>query len=385
MAPKKSSPKSISSSRIDFDKGFSAYVASNQKVWEHDRSQTVGASEVFGCHRHNFFKKRAPELAGVPEEVDPEWGHTERGNLIENEFVVPCLRAMFGEDNCFLMGEDQKTIVDGRLSATPDGVVVNLAQDALANYGVEDIGEIGMIATEVKSFGGEHAAPKKLKVHDNDDPSIVHIRYEPKPRHKGQNIVQMGLLRRKTNYQPDYGAVLYSNPVNLKDVRVAPVKYDDAVYKVAKERAEAVFAPNATAADFSAEGVLINECQYCDFVDACNAVEMERFPDRVVPLAEIDPHQTKELEDLARKVAKMRKEYSQLEKDKKVEEAKLKDMMFDIGTTRFSNNGVSASVSKCAGRKSIDKDRLEEEFDINLEDFQKEGNPYFMLRTKADD
>lgn len=382
MAPKK---KAAQAKRIDFAAGFSDYVAGNQKVWEHDRSQTVGASEVFGCHRHNFFKKRAPELASEPEEVDPEWGHTERGNLIENEFVVPCLRSMFGEDNCFLMGTDQKTIVDGRLSATPDGVVVGLQQDALANYGVDDIGEVGMIATEVKSFGGEHAAPKKYKEHDKDDPSVVHIRYEPKPRHKGQNIVQMGLLRRKTNYQPDFGTVIYANPVNLKDVRIAPVKYDEAVYNVAKDRAEAVFDPDKTAKDFAAEGLLINECQYCDFVDACNAVEMERFPDRIVPLAEIDPHQTKELEELVRKVAKMRKDYTQLEKDKKVEEAKLKDQLFDIGTTRFSANGATATVSKCAGRKSVDKARIEEEFEISLEDYQKEGNPYFMLRTKADD
>lgn len=377
--------KKPKSAPIDFSAGFSQFVASNQKVWEHDRSQTVGASEVFGCHRQAFFKKRAPELAEVNDEVDPEWGHTERGNLIENEFVVPCLRSMFGEDKCFMMGADQKTLVDGRLSATPDGVVVDLPQDALVNYGVPDIGPTGHIATEVKSFGGEHAAPKKKKVPDPNDPTKLIVRYEPKVRHKGQNIVQMGLFKRKTNYQPDFGVVIYSNPVNLKDVRITTVQYEDSIYKRAKDRAEAVFDLTKKAEDFPAEGLLNNDCQYCDFCNACNAVEMSRFPDKVVKTETLTPEQQKELEERARRVAKLRKEAKELDERKKVEESALKDLMFDVGTTRASGTGWSASISKVNGRKSLDKDKLVETFEFDVEDFQKEGNPYFQLRTKAED
>ena len=48
---------------IDFKAGFSSAVAANAKVWEHDRSQTVGASEVAGCWRHNYFKKRQHNMS----------------------------------------------------------------------------------------------------------------------------------------------------------------------------------------------------------------------------------------------------------------------------------------------------------------------------------
>lgn len=363
---------------IDFSAGFSAAVAANAKVWEHDRSQTVGASEVAGCWRHSYFKKREPELAETPEEVDPEWGHTERGNLIENEFVVPTLKHMFGEDRCLFMGSNQKTFVDGRLSATPDGVVTDLPNNALELYGVADIAT-GVIATEVKSFGGEHAAPRRKKLDDGQ------MRYTAKTKHIAQNIVQMGILQRKTNYQPQYGVVLYVNPVNLKDIRPAAVQYDDNVYKHLKDRAEAVFDPQKSAKDFPAEGLLTGDCTYCDFCNACNKVEMERFPDKVIKTETLDTEKQEKLYNLTAKVQAYRDEMKRIETEKKKAETELKDTMFAIGTTRAAGEGWSASVSQNAGRKSLDKAKLVEELGIDLEDFQTEGNPYFVLRTKVKD
>lgn len=368
---------------IDFGEGFGEAVSAGKRVWEHDRSQTVGASEVAGCWRRNYFAKREPELAELDESVD-EWGHAERGNIIENEFVVPALRHMFGEDKCLYMGEEQKTFVDGRLSATPDGIVVDLSDDALRNYGVESLGGSGVLQTEVKTFGGDFAAPKKRVIPDPNDAAKNIILYEARPKHEAQNIAQMGIMRRETNYSPDVGVVLYVNPVNLKDVRVAPVKYDDAVYNRLKSRAEAVFDPNKTAKDFPAEGVMTTDCNYCAFCKACNDVEMKRMPDS--PIASRDlPEETREaIGRLTREVEALRAEHKALSERKKVAEASLKDALFDSGTNRASGDGWSCSVSRNNGRKTTDLDAICEKYGIDLEEFQKVGQPYFVLRTKAE-
>lgn len=369
---------------VDFKKGFGDVVAANPKTWEYDRSQSVGASEVFGCIRHARFKKLHPEMATVAEDVDPEWGHTERGNVVENEFAVPCLRGMFGEEQCFFMGDEQRTFVDGRLSATPDGLVVDQPRDALSLYNVNDIGPSGQFATEVKTFGGEYAAPRKVLIPDPADPSLNTYIYEPKPRHKGQAIVQMGLFRRKTNYSPDFGVVIYINPSNLKDIRPAAVAYDDAVYLRAKDRAERVFDTTLSLADFAPEGRLTNECQYCDFCDACNEVDMARLPSSPKPMSQHSQQVTERLESLTREVSALRSEFKALDERKKEREFALKELLLDEGTNKAAGIGWTATLSRNNGRKSLDKVRLEEEHGIDLSDYQIEGQPYFTLRTKAE-
>lgn len=370
---------------VNFKNGFSSAVAKGQKVWAHDRQQTAGASEVFGCWRELYFKKRAPELAEDPEEEDPEWGHTERGNLIENEFAVPCLRDMFGKDRCFYMGDEQKTFVDGRLSATPDGVITDLERDALVEYGVEDIGEQGVIGAEVKTFGGEYAAPKKFKGVSLVNPGEEVIYYKPKPRHEGQGHVQMGLLRRKTNYQPDYVAALYINPSNLKDIRVGVVKYDDKVYQRAKERAEAVFDPDKEAKDFPTEGKLRNDCTYCKFVSACAQTDAERFTGNVRKPKEFTDAELETFFNAVKKVAELRANMKDIELEKKEAEFELREMLLDANTSRMGGEGWSASLSQNGGRKKLDAKRLAEDSGLDPEDYMIEGNPYFVLRTKFED
>lgn len=112
---------------------------------------------------------------------------------------------------------------------------------------------------------------------------------------------------------------------------------------------------------------------------------MERFPDKVVPTKDFDAETQAELEERARKVADLRKQHKALEADKKMAESELKSLMFDLGTTRIAGEGWSASVSKSAGRKTLDKERIAADFDIDLDEYQKEGEPFFVLRTKASD
>jgi hypothetical protein len=63
----------------------------------------------------------------------------------------------------------------------------------------------------------------------------------------------------------------------------------------------------------------------------------------------------------------------------------LREALLTVGTSRAADEGWSVSLSQNAGRKTLDKAKLVEELNIDLEDFQTEGNPYFVLRTKVSD
>lgn len=370
---------------IDFKKGFSASVRGNAKVWEHDRSKTVGASEVFGCLRANKYKKFFSELAETPEEDDVEWGFTERGNVIENEFAVPCLSDMFGDKSLYT-GENQKTLIDGNLSATPDGLVADLQPEALSLYNVPDIGPSGEIVTEIKSFGREAMAPNRVKLYDDNDPTKFTVVYEPKIKHRGQAIVQIGAFRRLTEHKPEYAAVIYISATNLKDIRVATVKYDDQVYLRAKERADLVFDTSKSIEDYPAEGKLTNECTHCPFVNACNKLDMGRFnPSGKLNASKVDGELQETLRTLATRVHTLRKAVKTATAEKSEAESELEELLLSMGISRVGGDNWNVSLVKNPGRKSLDKDKLVEELKIDLEDYTKEGNGYFTMRVKVEE
>jgi hypothetical protein len=359
---------------VNFQQGFNDYVKDHGKVFAHDRSTTVGASEVFGCMRENVFKKRYPELAELAEEEDPEWGHAKRGDVIENAFVVPVLINMFGEKNCHMMGEDQKTLVDGRLSATPDGAVTGLDSAALSMYNISDLGEDGHIAAEVKTFGGDFAAPRRTK---NDDGTVS---YAARVKHVGQNICQMGLMKLRTNFNPNYGVVLYVNPVNLKDVRPAPVAFDQNVYDAAKERAEDVFDMTKGLADYPAEGRATGDCTYCEFCAKCQTIEMDRYNEADTEHDALKAELIKKIDHQAAEVYNIRAEFKDMEKTKKVAESNLRELLLSTGVTKTP----TASLVKYKGRKTLDKVRIAEEFDISLDEYTTTGADYLVLKVKGE-
>jgi len=122
---------------LDFKEILNNYMVTNQKVWVHDRSKTLGASEVFGCIRKAFFTKTS-----APKDPDykDSWGATERGNIIEDHFLVPAFQEHTpGDVEAIGLGDEQETLIDGLLSATPDGLLINLEKNALTKYGIADI------------------------------------------------------------------------------------------------------------------------------------------------------------------------------------------------------------------------------------------------------
>jgi hypothetical protein len=114
-------------------------VAKRQRTWGRDRAETIGASEIGQCARKTWFAKHG---ATPDSDYEDSWGARERGNLIENHHWEPAIRSYltdtYGERVEFLLaGEDQETLVDGYLSATPDGLVVNRSNQVLTIAGVD--------------------------------------------------------------------------------------------------------------------------------------------------------------------------------------------------------------------------------------------------------
>ena len=365
----------VKSPRQPFDvkREITASVQSGQRAWAHDRSKTVGGSEVFRCHRWCFFKKRMPKRAELPENPDDiSWGTAERGNVMET-WAVEQLKKTLGQDACRYMGDEQVTLIDDEapLSSTSDGLIIDQPRDFLKNYGVADLGaELNDIAAEIKTF----------------DPRSGDLKTEARPRNVGQNIVQMGLYQRKTNHKPYWGLLMYFNPGNLQDIRPFAVKYDDAVYKNAQRRATDVYDLTKTAKDFRAEGKFTNQCAHCEFTKVCNETDMAMYTDHIVKLKDIDPQQSKELEGLARSVAAARKRKKEAEREDKEQSEALRTMLAEIGTKKAGNlktDGWSVSVYPQDGKMNIDKKAMEA--DGVLEKYQKQGNPFLVMRVQADD
>ena len=97
---------------------FDAYVAKTAKVWKHDRTKTIGASEIGQCARRMFYLKTKQK---PDDDYIDDWGARVRGTVFEDSFWAPAMKAKYGKKLLFA-GKEQKTFEDGHLSATPDGL-----------------------------------------------------------------------------------------------------------------------------------------------------------------------------------------------------------------------------------------------------------------------
>src|SRR5262249_47878061 len=128
---------------------LNAYAVTIARLFD-SRENTVGASEVGQCGRKIFFAKNVDDQvygAALDQDYDNPWGAALRGQLFEDHFWVPALRARFG-NKLLYAGADQQTFVSGFLSATPDGLVIDQPADVLAPLGVDDISGDGSVVVE---------------------------------------------------------------------------------------------------------------------------------------------------------------------------------------------------------------------------------------------
>lgn len=346
---------------LDFKRMFDSHADSNQRVWAHDRTKTIGASESFQCMRRSYFTKR-----GYAQDADYEdsYGATTRGSLLEAHYVVPALRSQIPKDATILWaGDDQITLVSGQLSATPDGLITGLPRDALKAYGIDDI--LGdEILVEIKTFD-----------------SRLDLR-EPKPVHVGQVQQQMGLVHETTNHRPEYTVILYINASWVDDIRPFVIRRDPAVYEAAKKRAAMVYEASSPK-DVPAEGRIIGGCDYCPFSKQCGVAQIGRVPTERAKSNLTKPDQAV-LVDLVTKDREIKAQLDKVTAEKEAVVERIKEFLREQGT-RFAktDDGYTVSWSTAAGRKSYDIAKIVADTGIDLEDYTTTGAPSERLTVKA--
>ncbi len=351
-------PAPLPEGAIDFEGMFKAFEKSTEKEWRYDRRASLGASEVFQCIRKSFFEKWGYE---ADDDHEDDWGAAKRGDLIENHFAVPAVSAILKNGEVLAMaGEDQDTFRVGRLSATPDGLVINAARTALAQLGIDDI-ESDCFVTEFKS----HDPRANIK--------------EEKAVHRGQVQVQMGLLHELTNHRPQYAVIFYFDASWLSKIKFYVVRYDPKVFAVAKKRAEQVFT-DQNPADLVAEGKIDDTCGICKYHEECAIASKEAIPSTKRKIA--DAETLDELAELTRRHAAAKALVAEGTQESKEIAQQIKDLLRKHGTKGASDDRFTVSLSWNKGKKSTDLLAMQAD-GIDVEAYQNEGVGFEVLRVTA--
>lgn len=343
------------------------YAGATARVWVQDRTQTVGASEVGRCARQTYYSKNEGD-AGFGSDRDADhvdgWGARKRGSIYEDAFWAPAVKARWG-DQALYVGEDQRTFVDGFLSGTPDGLLIEQPRDALARLGVADIGG-DSILLDAKTI----------------DPRV---RLDgPKPEHAYQVIVGMGLVRSLTNFQPAYAVLSYTDASFWDEVREFPVAFDPLVFAQAKARARDIMVATS-AQQLKPEGVIAGgkECEHCPFTAACGQARAAMVPEGK---AEVSLPYAETIAELARRARADKEAADALTKRAKETEYEIRAMLAEAGSKRLDYDGISVVWSPVKGRPSYDMKAIREAAEaagIDISQFERTGDPTDRLAITA--
>lgn len=325
---------------IDFGEIFGRYIASIKKVWAHDRSKTVGASEAFDCLRYVWFEKRGGEFGfKKPVPLVPEsWGAMERGNVIENAYVVPGLLAGLPESmGLEFAGTDQQTLVLGRNSATPDGLVTGLKPGPLTVRGgdqeiyIPDI-KADCIVLEIKSI----------------DPRAILL--EERAKHHGQTQIQIGLIRELTPWKPVFSIILYVDASFLDKFTPFVAEFNEGVYAEAKVRAQGVWEVNDPMLVVP-EGRFSGRCDTCPWKSPCTQTTLAAIPTNEVT---DDPTAVEEMDPLVQRYFELKKETETLTEEYERAKEAIKECLQDKSVRRLTGSTWKVSWGPVKGKETID-------------------------------
>ena len=344
---------------LDFEQMFHDHVDNNQKEWSHDRNASLGASGAFDCLREQWFK-RFGEDRGF--ETDPgselTWGAMKRGDIMEDHFVVPVLLEGLPPESDFLYGGDeQMTFEYGRISATPDGLITNVPKDALAKYGIEDV-EGDSVIVEIKSI----------------DPRVN--LEEEKTVHYGQAQIQMGLIRRMTEYKPMYAVIIYVDASFYDDILIFPVRYDPNMFKNGVNRANHLYAALGPS-EIKPEGKLTGKCKYCQWTHACAKVNGQGIPENEE--GEDHPEIYARLDEQAEKREELKAKITDLEIELDNTNSEIKESLTDLDRRKAKTDFYRFNWSFQKGRQRIDTKQAEAD-GVDLEPYKSRGAPFEQLR-----
>lgn len=329
------------------------YARSLKKEWKHDRTKTVGASEIGQCIRRIAFAKQQ-----TPTDQVENYGALIRGDVIENQFWYPALRAEYGDDLLYA-GPDQQTFVSDTLSATPDGLLINQPRDLLKEFGIPDMGSNELVV-ECKSI----------------DPR-VDLKKE-KMTHRAQTIVQMGLIREHTPYKPNYALITYVDASFFSEINEFVVSYDANQLKYAKDRARVMLTEDPM--ELQPEGVLAGggECKHCPFTSVCKNYE-KNFPEKS---DQLDEEKLDELSQLCQEYKTVVEQVEELEVTQKTLAETIKKFLRANNVKKITGL-VTYSLTK--GRVSYDTAGLVEaakKKGIDVTQFERNGEQTERLIVK---
>lgn len=337
------------------------YATTSQRAFAHDRTQTVGASEVGQCLRKVWFSKNEidPDF-GITRDPGYEdtWGARVRGSIYENSFWEPALRSGLPEGaELHFAGAEQRTLVRDFLSATPDAVVTGLARDCLAHLDVPDIGS-DCLVVECKTADPRTKLP------------------EAKPEHVFQVQVQIGLIRDSTNFRPEWGLITYTDTSFWNELLEFPVRFDEAVYREALNRAARAMTANNVHA-VKPEGWIAGgkECDFCAFTGACGRSRADRVP---TENRGASPEAESEIATKARLAKMLKVEAEETLARARAKEQEVRDLLAEAGARSIDRGGVKVTWSSVKGRPSYDMKGLRaaaEAAGVDVESFSTVGEP----------
>jgi hypothetical protein len=339
---------------------LNAYAARAGRAFARDRQATVGASEVGKCARLVYFLKNEGDV-GYHHDRDPDhvdgWGARERGKVYEDHVWFPAMRAQYG-DKLLYAGPDQRTLVDGFLSATPDGLLVDQPSDALKYLGVSDCGS--EIDLDCKTIDPRAALDG------------------PKPEHVFQVQAQMGLFQALTNHKPRYAVLSYTDASFHDEVREFAVAFDAGVYAEAKRRARDVML--ATKPEYlKPEGVIAGgkECKLCPFTASCGKIRADAVPANSGDI-EVDQFAADSIAELGLMARSAKEESERKAAEARQLQDEIKAMLISVKRRRLEHGGIRVVWSPLKGRPSYDDKAIRQAAvaaGIDIEKFSRTGDP----------
>lgn len=337
---------------VDFENIFHQWVEKNQKYWSHDRNLTVGASEIEACTRKIFFDKRGREFGfEIDEDHEESWGAMERGNIIENHWVVPAVNWFFNEkDKSKILithtGEDQETMIYKNNSSTPDGLIINAPPSLLSQYGIDDI-EGDCVCFEIKSI---------------DPRSNIE---EEKRAHHWQTQQQMGIFRETTEYKPNYAVIFYVNASWFDSMEVFVVKFEQDKWDQCVKKADMVYSAEDPI-KVPAQGIWNNGCSYCKWTHACAKIREAEVPKKKKYTASLE--EETDLYNLAWNLQDVKEEIEKLDKEKKEYADELTRIIRSVDANTLVADDLQVNLAWSKGKESLNAKRLAEAVDLKNEE-----------------
>ena len=348
---------------FNLDEIFKNFSLSIVKSWSgHNRIDTVGGSELGQCHRKTAFVKH--EFEPDPD-YDESRGALDRGSFMENHYWEPAIK-MYAEAagiDFQLSGIDQKTLVDGYISATPDGLLIGVDRDCLSYLGIDDIGGNELVV-ECKTI----------------DPRSSLV--AAKPEHVFQVQIQMGLIHAATNYRPLYALITYIDASFWDRVQSYAVQFLPEVFNAAKTRALKIMTAKHPT-DLSAEGTQTGGCEYCAYKKQCKEFQNQEVPKWKKTIEDRSDVET--LKDLVKGFAAAKDAEAEAKTSKGRIRVEIEQILEAHDTRSVDQDGLKISWSAVKGKQELDREALGKFLEDNgtqISQFNREGSGHKRLTAK---